>query len=240
LLTRRVRTPRLPSGGDPHLFRGATSRLSPDSKSFVAKRAGSRFTSIETCDTLLVCEGVAMLRILVVEDDCLFAETLRHMIELNPRYVVTAVADDAERALAAVEERRPDLALVDLRLARGSTGFSVAAKLGELGIPCLFTTGSAPSFPLPDLALGCLAKPFSEEDLVRTLKAAEDMLRGRECLRPSRPSNLRIYSEEEDAGHIEPVPGENTSAGVATIKRKLEGWWSSRQSGLEEAATPLR
>ena len=175
-----------------------------------------------------------MLKILVVEDDKLFADTLKHLIELNPRYTVTGIADDGEAALAAVEERRPDLALVDLRLARGSTGFSVAAKLGELGIPCLFTTGSAPSFSLPDLALGCLAKPFSEEDLVRTLTAAEDMLRGRECLRPSRPSNLRIYSEE---GADEPeadVPG-LPQAGVTVVKRKLETWWSTRQRGLEAA-----
>ena len=58
-----------------------------------------------------------------------------------------AVADDSASALAAIEERRPDLALVDLQLAHGSTGFSVAVKLHELGVPCLFTTGKAPSFP---------------------------------------------------------------------------------------------
>lgn len=176
-----------------------------------------------------------MLKILLVEDDGLFADTLKHLIELNPRYVVTGIADDGDAALAAVEERRPDLALVDLRLARGSTGFSVAAKLGELGIPCLFTTGAAPSFPLPDLAIGCLAKPFSEEDLVRTLKAAEDMLRGRERVRPSRPANLRIYSEEELDG---PEQGAEDASqpGVATIKRKLETWWSTLQHrGLEAA-----
>ena len=121
-----------------------------------------------------------MLNIIVVEDEPLFAETLKYLIELNPRYVVTDLADDYASALAAVERRRPDLALVDLQLARGSTGFAVAAKLVELGIPCLFTSGNAPIFPIPDLALGCLVKPFSEEDLVRALKTAEDLLRGRE------------------------------------------------------------
>ena len=140
-----------------------------------------------------------MLNILVVEDEPLFADTLRYLIELNPRYVVTDVADDQASALAAVERRRPDLALVDLQLARGTTGFSVAAKLVELGIACLFTSGKAPSFPIPDLAIGCLVKPFSEEDLVRALKAAEDLLRGRERVRPSRPGNLRLYGEESEA-----------------------------------------
>jgi DNA-binding NarL/FixJ family response regulator len=137
-----------------------------------------------------------MLRILIVEDEPLVAQTLRHLVELNPLYRVTAVTEDSAGAFASVDEERPDLALVDLQLAHGSTGFSVAAKLNDLGIPCLFTSGKAPSFPMTDLALGCLVKPFSEEDLVRALKTAEDMIRGRERLRPSRPTNLRLFAEE--------------------------------------------
>jgi DNA-binding NarL/FixJ family response regulator len=139
-----------------------------------------------------------MLRILIVEDEPLLAATLKHLIELNPRFQVTSIADDLDTAVQAVEERRPDLALVDLKLARGSTGFSVAFKLNELGVACLFTTGKAPPFPMPDLALGCLTKPYTEEDVVRALKAAEDRLRGRERLRPSLPDNLHIYAAQPE------------------------------------------
>jgi CheY-like chemotaxis protein len=140
-----------------------------------------------------------MLSILIVEDEPLFAQTLKHLVELNPLYEVTAVAEDSASALAAVEERQPDLALIDLQLANGTTGFPVAVRLHELGVLCLFTTGKAPSFPMPDLALGCLVKPFSQDDLVRALKMAEDMLRGRQGLqlRPNRPDNLRVYAEEQ-------------------------------------------
>jgi two-component system, response regulator PdtaR len=145
-----------------------------------------------------------MLKILIVEDEPILAVTLKHLIELNPRFEVTHIADDYETAMAAVEERAPDLALVDLQLARGSTGFSVAVKLNELGIACLFTTGKAPPFAMPDLALGCLAKPYTEEDVVRALKAAEDKLRGRERLRPSLPENLHLYSM--DAASQTPPP----------------------------------
>ncbi len=146
-----------------------------------------------------------MLRILIVEDEPLFAQTLKHLVELNPLYEVIAVADDSASALAAVAERAPDLALIDLQLANGTTGFPVAVKLHELGVLCLFTTGKAPSFPMPDLAIGCLVKPFSQDDLVRALTMAEDMLRGRQGLqlRPNRPDNLRVYAEEQARVRIE-------------------------------------
>ena len=166
-----------------------------------------------------------MLNIIVVEDEPLFATTLRQLIELNPCYVVTDIADDCAGALAAVARRRPDLALVDLELARGSTGFALAAKLGELGIPCLFTSGKAPAFAMPDLAIGCLAKPFSEEDLVRALKTAEDLLRGRERHRPSRPGNLWLYASDDGraAEGARSVPPERPEAGPAR-RGRLRFW----------------
>ncbi len=154
-----------------------------------------------------------MLNILVVEDEPLFATTLKYLIELNPRYVVTGVADDGASALASVGARRPDLALVDLQLARGSTGFSVAAKLAEQNIPCLFTSGKAPSFPMPDLALGCLTKPFSEEDLVRALRAAEDIIRDRSPLRPRPPQNLLLYGEQWATPELTPLPSRTRPRG---------------------------
>ncbi len=167
-----------------------------------------------------------MLNILIVEDEPLFAQTLKHLIELNPRYLVTGMADDQASALAAVQRRRPDLALVDLQLARGSTGFAVAAKLVELNIACLFTSGNAPSFPIPDLALGCLRKPFSEEDLVRALKTAEDLLRGREPVRPSRPSNLRLYGEEREAFAPTTTATAPPPADPPGFGGRLSRWWS--------------
>jgi DNA-binding NarL/FixJ family response regulator len=167
-----------------------------------------------------------MLKILIVEDEPLLATTLKHLIELNPRFQVTSIADDLATALEAVEERRPDLALIDLQLARGSTGFSVAVKLNELGIACLFTTGKAPPFAMPDLALGCLAKPYTEEDVVRALKAAEDKLRGRERLRPSLPENLMIYNPDQtpDGGCEETFLDPDAYAARRSIRTRLTRW----------------
>ncbi|MEO5772501.1 MAG: response regulator [Sphingomicrobium sp.] len=141
-----------------------------------------------------------MLKILIVEDDSSLATTLKYLVEDNPRYRVVAVTGDAEAAVAAAEEHLPDLALVDLHLAKGTTGFSVAVRLGDFDVPSLFVTGKAPGFPMPDLALGCLLKPFTAEEIHRALAMAEDRLRGRETHRPKVPANFTMYEEEPPAG----------------------------------------
>ena len=171
-----------------------------------------------------------MLKILVVEDDRQLATTLKYLVEDNPRYQVVAIADDLDSALDAAAQHRPELALVDLRLAHGTTGFSVAVRLADENIPVLFVTGKAPDFPMPDLALGCLMKPFTAEDVHRSLAMAEDMLRGRETLRPKLPHNLTLY-EQADDHHIDQAFGENRGfiPSRPSLKTRLEHWISGYQ-----------
>ena len=161
-----------------------------------------------------------MLKILIVEDDTQLATTLKYLVEDNPRYRVVATADDLDGAVAAATEHLPDLALVDLRLAHGTTGFSVAVRLGDFDIPCFFVTGRAPDFPMPDLALGCLMKPFTAEEVHRALNLAEDKLRGRETVRPRIPQNLTIYETAPELKALEPgfIPSR------PTIRTRLENW----------------
>lgn len=140
-----------------------------------------------------------MLNILLVEDEPVLAETVRQWIELNPLYRVTGVARDFASAVEAVEHRKPHIAIVDLRLADGVSGLRLAEKLVELGVQCLFTTGHPPAEPLPSLALGCLVKPYTYDELVRAIRAAEDAVKGREPVRPNPPHNLQIYSEDGSA-----------------------------------------
>lgn len=136
-----------------------------------------------------------MLKILIVEDEPLLASTLKALIELNPGYAVTGVAEDAEAAVNSAKAHRPHLALVDLQLANETSGFAVAAKLREMEVFSLFITGGGLRIPVPDLAIGCLAKPFDEAALVQTLREADDVVRGRERLVRVRnlPEQLQLY-----------------------------------------------
>ena len=164
-----------------------------------------------------------MLRILIVEDDSQLATTLKYLVEDNPRYRVIGMADDADLAIAQAEAHDPDIALVDLHLARGSTGFSVAVRLAEMEIPVLFVSGKAPSFPMPDLALGCLMKPFTAEDVHRAIGLAEDRLRGRDALRMKLPGNLHIYDQAEAPADVAGfIPSRRS------LRTRLEHWISGR------------
>ena len=164
-----------------------------------------------------------MLRILIVEDDFQLASTLKYLVEDNPRYRVVATAEDADSAIAAAAEHDPDLVLLDLHLAHGSTGFSVAARLSENGAACLFVSGKAPTFPMPDLAIGCLMKPFTAEDVHRSLAMAEDLLRGRETLRPKLPDNLTLYAARDD----QPVAELGFIPSKRSFRTRLEHWISA-------------
>ena len=172
-----------------------------------------------------------MLKILIVEDDSQLATTLKYLVEDNPRYRVVGMADDADSAIAAAEAHDPDIALLDLHLARGSTGFSVAVKLADLNVPVLFVSGKAPSFPMPDLALGCLMKPFTAEDVHRSLAMAEDMLHGREAVRPKLPHNLLLY-EQSNERHIDQAYGEHKGfiPSRPSLKTRIEHWIAGHQS----------
>lgn len=167
----------------------------------------------------------AALKILIVEDDSQLATTLKYLVEDNPRYRVVAIADDADGAVAAAGEHLPHLALVDLHLARGSTGFSVAVRLGDFDVPCLFVSGKAPGFPMPDLAFGCLMKPFTAEDIHRAIGLAEDRMRGREALRAKLPRNLTIYEEIAAPEVVEPgfIPSRRS------LRTRIEHWISGQQ-----------
>lgn len=136
-----------------------------------------------------------MLKILIVEDDPQLAAAMSYLIEENVTYQVVGTPDDLASALSAAESHSPHLALVDLNLARGSDGFSVALRLGEMGVACLFVTAYPPNFPLPELAVGCLTKPFTGDDLHFALSWAEDRLRGRERFRSKLPQNFVFYED---------------------------------------------
>ena len=117
------------------------------------------------------------MKILIVEDEPLVADLLRDLIEVDGIHRVTGIANDLSSAMRALDQDRPDLVLVDLQLAGGTTGFEVAGELRARGIPCFFTTATPPPFDIPELAIGCLEKPYCIETVSICLRRAEDSIK---------------------------------------------------------------
>ncbi len=137
--------------------------------------------------------GGGPLRVLVIEDEALVALEIESFLIAAGHAVVGVAEDPVDAAeLAQRTEPRPDLALVDMRLANGASGLQVATDFAALGIAVLFVTGNCPAERGRGLAVGCLHKPFTEGELLASVAAAEAVLR-RKPMPRRLPSGLHLY-----------------------------------------------
>ena len=81
-----------------------------------------------------------MTTVLICEDDPLLATDLVMSVEeLGHR--VTGVCTSADKALKAAESELPDIAFIDLELADGLTGGSLAQALQSMGVKVIVLSG---------------------------------------------------------------------------------------------------
>ncbi len=130
-------------------------------------------------------------RILVVEDEPLVAFDNEYMLK-DADYEVVATVDSFADAAAVIAAEQIDLVLTDLSLAGDGDGTDVARAAGARGIPVLFVTGQCTG-EARSLALGCLAKPYSEKVLLGALAAIDDHLQGK--TRRKVPAELTLYAQ---------------------------------------------
>jgi len=115
-------------------------------------------------------------RILIVEDENLVARDLYNMVR-TMGYEVTTVAQNGDEVLKSIQEKRPDLALMDIVLKGNIDGISVASVLWEEhGIPVVYITSFADDLTFERAKLtepfGYLIKPFEERELELTIETA--------------------------------------------------------------------
>lgn len=110
------------------------------------------------------------LNVLIVEDEAIISFLIEDMLlELGCGNVVN-VAGILE-ALAAVDEGRPDVAVLDVNL-DGVEVYPVAEKLKSMGVPFVFTTGYGSEGLRPEWAkTPVVQKPFRADMLANALLA---------------------------------------------------------------------
>jgi len=134
----------------------------------------------------------AIKRILVVEDEPLVAFDNEHMLS-EAGYEVVATVDNLAEALEVLEREELQLILSDVALRGEGDGTDLARAAAERGVPVLFVTGNCP-VEARALAIGCLAKPYTDKMLKSALDAIDDKMQGKKVKKL--PAGLSLYGEQ--------------------------------------------
>src|SRR5271154_1136167 len=118
-----------------------------------------------------------MLKVLIAEDDEMIADMVRKTL-VGHGYEVCGVARTVSEALMVGRRSKPDLAVIDLRLAdEGWLGTDIVASLnlpGPVGV--LYASGGITRAMLAVLkGHACLIKPYSDADLLRSLEIVAEI-----------------------------------------------------------------
>jgi DNA-binding response OmpR family regulator len=104
--------------------------------------------------------------LLIVEDQLFLAMALKHELE-DHGYQVLELATCNQEAMGLAQAVKPDLALVNMELARGDDGVALAADLKAMGISVLFISGqSERARSARSVGVGSLPKPYTPSELV--------------------------------------------------------------------------
>ena len=119
---------------------------------------------------------MSKVRVLMIEDEFIIAETIRATL-INIGYDVVGHADSYDSAVAQIESSKPDIILLDVHIIGEKTGIDVGQHLAEnYTIPFIYLT----SFSDPDTVekakatrpSAYLTKPFDSGDLFTAIEIA--------------------------------------------------------------------
>lgn len=115
-------------------------------------------------------------KILVVEDESIVAKDIQSTL-IRLGYDVPATASSAQSAFNKLEELKPDLVFLDIKLKGDLDGINIAEHIKKTySIPVIFLTSFIDKATLDRAKLtepyGYLVKPFNEKDLQSTIEMA--------------------------------------------------------------------
>ncbi len=149
-----------------------------------------------------------MLKVLIAEDDLMIAD-LAEKILVEHGYEVCGIARTVPEAVALGQRHKPDLAVLDLRLADGGLGTEVAAQLDDGHRPgVLYASGNISNVMLTATdGDACLAKPYRSSDLLRSLEIVNDIVTTGKAVPPY--PRVMLYLTYRRKADINGPSGEN-------------------------------
>ena len=127
------------------------------------------------------------VRVVIVDDDQLVRLALRLVIEGEPDLTVVAEAADGDAAIAVVDERRPDVVLMDVRMS-GRDGLSATREILTRSAPprvLVLTTFDSDDLVLGALRAGALGFVLKDTPPPRIVDAVRTVAEGKPALSPA-------------------------------------------------------
>ena len=118
-----------------------------------------------------------MGKLLIAEDNPFVAAFLQEAVR-EGGYEVCGVAASAKEFLTLALQEKPDLVIIDVRLADSVSGIDAAVEVSSrLNVGILYVTASPNQVTEPPAPVGaaCLSKPFTVPELIKALMVVEQI-----------------------------------------------------------------
>jgi DNA-binding response OmpR family regulator len=132
--------------------------------------------------------------LMIVEDEVLVSILLRDELQ-KAGYKVLDLTDRFDAAMEVAKAEKPDLALVNIRLAKGDDGIELSKHLKGLGIPVLLISGQVSrASSAKTVAIGSMPKPYDPEEMLLAVAYLLARLNGDDTL--PKPHQLEVFDDE--------------------------------------------
>ena len=140
-------------------------------------------------------DGQTARTLMIVEDEALVAILLRDELK-DAGYKVLDLTDRHAEAVEVAKAEKPNLALVNIRLAGRDDGIELAEHLKALGIPVLLISGQVSrASSAKTVAIGSLPKPYDAADMVLAVAYLLARLQGDASL--AKPEQLEVFDDDD-------------------------------------------
>lgn len=165
------------------------------------------------------------VRVVIVDDEQLVRMALRLVIDAEPDLTVIAEAADGDTALTVVDEQRPDVVLMDVRMP-GRDGLSTTRELLTRPAPSrvlMLTTFDSDELVLGALRAGALGFVLKDTPPARLLDAVRTVADGNPALSPAATAHVIAAATAPHSPHTRDSSREAARQQLSTLTdRELE------------------